>query len=300
MLGGVGGSDATGGKPAGAGGVATGGVTSAAGAGGAAIGGASGNSSCAGQVLALSANATGTAADSAYAHVEIDLKTDLPIGNSKRTVEFWAFIKTADWVGENNQLFYYGGSDSNGSFGLDFGTPNVTGSTTNHATLNPFTGSAIRDDSGKDLGITSSADQWVHIAMTWDGTVLTTYVNGLPKITAQGSGATTTLNTAQSVLIIGCNPTNKNCFNGMFDELRVWNVARTATEIKDSYNKTMVGNEAGLVGYWKFDDVAGSTTAVDSVTSAAHTAHPGTVKADSAAHNPSFVSPTAAVPLVCP
>ncbi len=104
-------------------------------------------------------------------------------------------------------------------------------------TLNPFTGSAIRDDSGKDLGIDSSKDQWVHIAMTWDGSVLTTYVNGLPKITAQGSGSTTTLATSQSVVSIGRNPTNNNCFAGAFDELRVWNVARTATEIKDNYTK---------------------------------------------------------------
>jgi len=250
-------------------------------------------------VISLSANGTGSDSDSANAHIEIDMKTDLPIANSKRTVEFWAFIKTTDWVGEKNQIYYYGGSASNGSFGLDFGTNNVTGSTTNHATLNPFTGSDIRDDSGKDLGINSSTDQWVHIGMTWDGAVLTTYVNGLPKITAQGSGSTTTLNTAQSVLMIGCNPTNNNCFNGYFDEFRVWNVARTATEIKDNYNKPMTGNETGLVGYWKFDESSGTTVA-DAVTSTSHTAHNGTLKADSAAHNPTFVTPTTALPLVCP
>jgi hypothetical protein len=250
-------------------------------------------------VVSLSANGTGSSSDSAQAHIEIDMGTDLPIANTKRTIEFWAYIKTTDWVGEKNQVFYYGGSASNGSFGLDFGTNNVTGSTTNHATLNPFTGSDIRDDSGKDLGINSSTDQWVHIAMTWDGTVLTTYVNGVPKITAQGSGSTTTLNTAQSVLMIGCNPTNNNCFNGYFDEFRVWNVARTATEIKDNYNKPMTGNETGLVGYWKFDEASGTTVA-DAVTTTGHTAHNGTLKADSAAHNPTFVTPTTALPLVCP
>jgi hypothetical protein len=285
---GAGGASARGGAT-GSGGAATGGTTTT---------GAGGTTDCKGHAISLSANGTGSAADTAFAHVEVDLKTDLPIGNAKRTVEFWAYIKSTDWVGEKNQIFYYGGTDATGSFGLDFGTNNVTGSTTNHATLNPFTGSAIRDDSGKDLGIDSSTDQWVHIAMTWDGTVLTTYVNGLPKITAQGSGSTTTLNTAQSVIMIGCNPTNNNCFNGYFDELRVWNVARTATEIKDNYTKVMVGNETGLVGYYKFDETSGTTTA-DSVTTAGHTAHPGTLKADTAAHNPTFVVPATAVPLVC-
>ena len=253
-----------------------------------------GSSNCAGHAISLSANGTGSDSDSAKAYVEIDMKTDLPIGNTKRTVEFWAYIKTTDWVGEKNQIYYYGGTASNGSFGLDFGTGAV-GTTSNHATLNPFTGSDIRDDTGKDLGINSSTDQWVHIAMTWDGTVLTTYVNGLPKITAQGSGSATTLNTAQSTLTIGYNPTNSNCFNGYFDEFRVWNVARSATEIKDNYNKPMVGNETGLVGYWKFDEASGTTTA-DAVTTTGHTAHPGTLKADSA----TFVTPATPLPLVCP
>jgi hypothetical protein len=304
----TGGATASGGT-IGSGGNASGGTTTAAsggtagsgGKGGAGTGGSGtgGSTTCAGHAISLAANGTGSASDAANARVEVDLKTDLPIGNAKRTVEFWAFIRSTDWVGEKNQIFYYGGTDATGSFGLDFGTNNVTGSTTNHATLNPFTGSAIRDDSGKDLGLDSSTDQWVHIAMTWDGTELTTYVNGLAKITAQGSGSTTTLNTAQSVLMIGCNPTNNNCFGGFFDEFRVWNVARTAAEIKDSCNKPVTGNETGLVGYWKFDETSGSTAA-DSVTSAGHTAHAGTLKADTTAHLPTFVVPATPLPLVCP
>ena len=102
------------------------------------------------------------------------------------------------------------------------------GMASNHATLDPFTGGGFNDDSTNDLGINSSSDQWVHIAMVWNGTNLITYVNGLPKITTAGSGVTM-LATAQSVLILGCNPTNNNCFNGLFDELRIWKVARTAT-----------------------------------------------------------------------
>jgi hypothetical protein len=290
----------TGGSSTGAAGAASaghGGGAAGAGAGGSPSG-SGGSTSCSpGRALSLSANGTGSASDSALAHVEIDMKTDLPIGNSQRTIEFWLFIKTTDWVGDKNEVYYYGGSGSEGQFGLDFGTNPVMGMSSNHATLDPFTAGTFSSDSTNDLGINSSTDQWVHVAMVWNGTTLITYVNGLPKIMNTGSGGAV-LATGQSVLDIGCNPTNNQCFNGLVDEFRVWNVARTATQIKDSYNKPMAGNEAGLVGYWKFDETSGTTTA-DSVTTSGHTAHAGTLKADTTAHDPTFVTPPMALPLVC-
>jgi hypothetical protein len=260
-------------------------------------GGGGGTTSCAGHAVSLSANGTGQASDAAYAHVELNLGSDLPIGNTPRTFEFWAYIKTTDWVGEKNEVYYYGGSANAAAFGLDFGT-NPVPNTTNHATLNPITGGGFNDDSTNDLGINSSTDQWVHIAMVWNGTNVITYVNGLPKITTAGSNVTA-LATTSSAVIIGCNPTNNSCFNGLFDELRIWNIARTPTQIHDSYNKPVVGNEAGLVGYWKFDETSGTTTA-DLVSTTGHTAHNGTLKAMAAAQNPTFVVPPAPLPLVCP
>jgi len=308
----AGGATKTGGATsggAGASGSATGGSAAGGSTGGsqggtsstpASSGGSTSTGACAPRVLSLSSNATGSAADTAYAHVEVDMKTDLPIGNAARTVEFWAYIKTTDWVGEKNEVYYIGpaaNATSASTFGLDFGT-NPTGST-NNATLNPFT-NGLNDDTRADLGINSSTNQWVHVAMTWDQKALITYVNGLPKITVNATTAIPVLKTTQSLLYIGCNPTNSNCFNGEFAEFRVWNVARSAADILANYKKPMVGNEAGLVGYWKFDDAATATTAADSVTTTGHTAHPGTLTAKSTAQNPTFVAPSPAVPITCP
>jgi hypothetical protein len=303
---GTGGSGGAAGGSAGAGGRggnAGGGTAGAGGRGGNAAGttgtgGSGGTTSCPGHALSLGANGTGQASDTAYAHVELTLGSDLPIGNAQRTIEFWAYIKTTDWVGELNQVYYYGTSGNAASFGLDFGTNLVMGMNSNHATLDPFTGGGFSDDSTNDLGINSSSNQWVHVAMVWNGTNLITYVNGLPKITTSGTGVTM-LATGSSVLSLGCNPTNNNCFSGLFDELRIWKVARTATEIHDNYNKPAVGDETGLVGYWKFDESSGTTTA-DAVTTGGHTAHNGTLKAMATAQNPTFVVPPAPLPLVCP
>jgi len=290
---GSGGTTAQGGSSGsgGAAGKGSGGQGGSAGAGGAA-------SCSAGHALSLSSNGTGSNSDSALSRVEVDLMTDLPIGNSKRTIEYWAYIKTTDWVGDKNEMYYYGGSANAASFGMDFGTNAVSGMSTNHATLDPFTGGGFNDDSTDYLGINSSSDQWVHIAEVWDGTNVLVYVNGQLKITAAGTGGTTALATAQSIITIGCNPSNSACFNGLFDEFRVWNVARSASQIQASYDKPLVGDETGLVGYWKFDESSGTTTA-DAVTTSGHAAHNGTLKADTSAHNPTFVTPPTALPLVC-
>ena len=53
--------------------------------------------------------------------------------------------------------------------------------------------------------------------------------------------------------------------NGFFDELRIWNVARTKQEIEDNMYLSLTGEEEGLVGYWNFED-----STVNDVTSNNH------------------------------
>jgi hypothetical protein len=277
------------------------GTTSAAGAstagasGSEASGGA--GSKCPGNALSLEANGTGMASDAAQARVVIDLKTDTPLGAANRSVAFWAYIKPTDWVGERNELFYSGGDGTNTTFGLDFGTNPVLGMPDNHATLDPFTNGSLSVDSTADLGVTSAAAHWLHIALTWDGGAMKTYVNGTLRIT---SVANAQLATASGPFVIGCNPANSYCFNGSFDELSIWNRALPEAELKSMYDHVLKGDEQGLVGYWKFDEQPGATVAADSVKSAGHVAHPGTLMADSVDHDPKFVTPMPAPPLVCP
>jgi hypothetical protein len=202
-------------------------------------------------------------------------------------------------VGEKNELYVYGDLNTKtGAFGMDFGTFTVMGMPNNHATLNPITGGGFNDDSTNDLGITSATSQWVHVAMTWDGTVVRTYVNGALKITSKGAGGVTMLATVASPLTVGCNP--YSCFNGLFDEVRVWKTARSDAEIMANYDKALVGDEAGLVGYWKFDEAPGATMSADSVTAAGHTAHPAVLMSATAAGKPTFVTADPPAPVRCP
>jgi hypothetical protein len=274
-------------------------ATTDAGAGDAPTTGAGGATACAGRAISLSANGTGHDSDAARARVVIDLMMDSPLGNVPRTIEFWFYVKPTDWVAEVNEIFVLGVGGGQQQLGLDFGTPPVAGMAMNHATLNPYTNGIFDDDSGKYLGITSTDPQWIHVAMTWDMLALRTYVNGVVRITTMATG-NQMLKTAVGPLVMGCNPPYFGCFNGLFDELRVWSVARTADEIMANYDKGVVGNEAGLVGYWKFDDAAGSPTAADSVTTAGHTAHPGVLTSATDAGAPTFVTPDPPAPVACP
>jgi Concanavalin A-like lectin/glucanases superfamily len=260
-----------------------------------------GATSCAGRAISLSANGTGNDSDAARARVVIDLMADMPLGNAPRTIEFWFYVKPTDWVAEKNEILFYGAltGGTRQVIGLDFGQPAVVGMPANHATLNPWTDGVYDDDSGKDLGITSTTSQWVHVAIVWDTLALRTYVNGVARITTLAP-PNEPLATLAGLFTVGCLPLNFSCFNGLFDELRVWNVARTPDEIMANYTKAVVGNETGLVGYWKFDDAPGSTTAADSVTTAGHTAHAGVLMSATDAGAPTFVTPDPPAPVACP
>ena len=103
--------------------------------------------------------------------------------NSPRTIEYWAYVPSTSWVGNANTMYFYGSTARPAhGFGLDFGTSAVNG---NHATLDPYTNGGF-DDDDQPSGLTTSSNQWVHFAMTWDTMAVRTFVNGVEKITAKG------------------------------------------------------------------------------------------------------------------
>ncbi len=52
-------------------------------------------------------------------------------------------------------------------------------------------------------------------------------------------------------------------FRGELDEVRIWDYPRSQEEIADSYNRSLIGDEPGLIGHWRFDSAAGQS-AIDS------------------------------------
>jgi hypothetical protein len=101
------------------------------------------------------------------------------------------------------------------------------------------------------LGPASSlvAGEWVHVAVTYDavGAIIKIYQDGVQVADKVHTGDVAEVN----YLFFGAS---SGTFNGVIDEIRIWNIARTAEEIRSTMIGSLQGDEAGLVGYWPLDD----------------------------------------------
>ncbi len=139
----------------------------------------------------------------------------------------------------------------------------------NHFDFKLQNGNTLHGDIGDTSNnwITTSADVtlsytniWYHIAYVVTSNYYQIYVNG--DLKAMGMFAnivTPCLFNINNDFLIGATADNYEKFIGSIDEVRIWNVARTGTEIKNYYNKTLPANNTGLIAYYKFDDGTGNS-----------------------------------------
>ncbi|WP_374505928.1 FG-GAP-like repeat-containing protein [Flavobacterium sp.] len=108
-------------------------------------------------------------------------------------------------------------------------------------------------------------DTWTHVAVSVTSAgAATMYINGV----ASGSG-NVTIPASSTTLSIGAFGSNSYFyFNGGLDEIRIWNVAKTASEI-NTYKNSDVRGFANLDLYYKLNEGTG-TTANDSSPNSNH------------------------------
>ncbi len=120
--------------------------------------------------------------------------------------------------------------------------------------------------------ITGLVGGWHHLAVTYDGRGgatagdgVTIYLDGVaaPVIRETTSGYLAMENLAGAVQF-GRNQDQEHHYSGGLDEVRIWNAVRSASEIQFAMGAELTGLEAGLTGYWRFNEGAGLAAADDS------------------------------------
>jgi hypothetical protein len=105
--------------------------------------------------------------------------------------------------------------------------------------------------------------EWYHVAAVQDESTgkLFIYLNGVIDGvgTLSGSAVSTTSNLFIAARDNAGNDSPCELFLGVIHDVRLWNRARSESEIAQQMKKRLSGTESGLVGYWRLDDGAGST-----------------------------------------
>jgi hypothetical protein len=157
--------------------------------------------------------------------------TGLPLGSSPRTIEAWIKTTTSG-VGE---IVSYGSPGSGSMFEVG------------------VTGASIFISAWSSPQYTVSATvnngSWHRVAVSYNGTAASTYMDGT-LLDTRNIAFNTVLGSAN----IGCRISPTEYFSGTIDEVRIWNVARTQSQIQSTMNTTLVGNESGLVAYYRLNE----------------------------------------------
>ena len=101
----------------------------------------------------------------------------------------------------------------------------------------------------------ASASQWFYITGVYDriGGSVKLYING--QLSDELNGVPNTdLNTFTYPFAIGGSPGTLKSIDGNIDNVEVWNAILSQSQIQQYMNCPPTGNEAGLVGYWNFEE----------------------------------------------
>lgn len=165
-----------------------------------------------------------------------------PTGSSDRTIEMW--IKGSN-ISAIQDLAVYGTFSAGQRFSF--------------VTLN---GKLRLETGGNGNGVTSLVtvldNSWHHVAVTVDSVTATTalvtlYVDGV----ANGTGTftvNTTVGTSGKLFIATRSPTSTYGFTGSIDDVRVWDVVRSGTEIMANMNTELCTYPTGLTTYLKINE----------------------------------------------
>lgn len=174
-----------------------------------------------------------------YLRIEDDTALDL---TNNYTLEAWIYAKSFNFLGGIVGKYQRSG---------------VTGYILRLTSSAPYSG--IGFDQMNTTNDVLQINQWFHIAAVNDNGMRRLYINGVEEAL---TGTPITIQSNSDPVTIGVDYlSDPRYFDGMIDEVRIWNTVRSQDDIQETMNRQLSGSESGLAGYWRMDEAAGAVAA---------------------------------------
>lgn len=167
------------------------------------------------------------------------------------TVEMWVYVTEAGSGTTATNCYMSLAQEESDNYFLLFSTPDGD------------VGANFLGNEDLPLGSPVMLDEWTHIAVSREGTVMTLYLNGTQQTGRIVSPAALSVDVGGAYFgndqdcVGNCFDEPEQAFTGSMDDLRVWSRALGQAEIQGRMQAPLLGTEPGLRAYWRFDELDG-------------------------------------------
>jgi Ca2+-binding RTX toxin-like protein len=190
-------------------------------------------------------------------YIEVPDSASLDVPSNTFTVDAWVYWEGVETTPDGFDAIYTK-SDGNDQYGLFINRSD--NSLLSHVQL------GVAVDPYVSPANTVTTNTWFHVAQTYDGANARTYVNGQEVASFAGSD---TLTPNNGMFSIGSRNGIQHMFDGLIDEVELWDVALTEAEIESIYEAgnggkcydpevacVPVPSEADLISWWRAENTA--------------------------------------------
>lgn len=209
--------------------------------------------------MANTHSASFTRASSQYAR----RASDLGITGGSCTIETWIYLSSTPADGTRYGIAFVDDLGTHTSNELWY--DQIGGVIKLHANR---TKGGVADNTAS-YTVTLSTATWYHVVYRYDGTDVKLYtatVGGThterATVGATGNGTVDYFDSSGigTLWNYTADASTIHYFDGLIDDVRVWNTARTTTQMDANFETELVGNETGLVAYYKLNNTWDDTT----------------------------------------
>ncbi|SVB95164.1 uncharacterized protein METZ01_LOCUS248018, partial [marine metagenome] len=189
----------------------------------------------------------------------VDVGTNVDAINNF-TVEFWfSAVNTHQIDGEYNT----NGNGNLGTSGQHYAFGGTHGDRYGNANTHAGVGISIGTNG---VSVYEHGSNYMPSLLVWEGELsgmnhlMVTYEDRQPRLYINGVFQKAGLIGNREYVHVGLHGADGlGAFEGILDEVRVWDYTKADAEIASTWNAQTNGNESGLVAYWDFNEGSGST-----------------------------------------